>query len=373
MSQIINELATIEVSNEVLQQLDLGGIYKSFSKNYWKLDDLKNFRSDYEKQNRLMRWWHNDKLRDAQLDSAEVQAEFSKTIGQLMMISIMQSKKLAEQQTQLNEQQSKLKTQADGIAEHAGELQKQHQVLAEQSAKLETLVHEYFALKGLTEDGAQKLIDIANEIKSTKEGMLQDFAARAEEVQVLCGDVISKMKSLSAQVDDQARQSAEEIQSEIVALRQEIHKELAANESALRNQQEAAQQIMNQNMTKLAQGQREVETNLLAKHAALESSHFGVSAKLEQQETMHREKVGWIESELGGQITRTTDVANDLSNVKIDLASSIQQQQIFQQVVGSHQNEVSRRLKRLGYIAVGLSVVILGMVGGMTYIFRSIS
>lgn len=92
MSQIINELATIEVSNEVLQQLDVGGIYQSFSKNYRKLDDLKNFRTEYEKKNWLMRWWHNDKLRDAQLDSAEVQAEFSKTIGQLMMISIMQSK-----------------------------------------------------------------------------------------------------------------------------------------------------------------------------------------------------------------------------------------------------------------------------------------
>lgn len=342
MSQIINELATIEVSNEVLQQLDVSGIFKSFSENYGKLDDLKNFRSDYEKKNWLMRGWLNDKLRDAQLDSAEVQAEFSKTIGQLMMISIMQSKKLAEQQTQLNEQQSKLKTQADGIAEHAGELQKQHQVLAEQSAKMETLVHEYFALKGLTEDGAQKLIDIAKEIKSTKEGMLQDFAARAKDVEVLCDDVISQMTSLSAQVNDQIRQSAEQIQSEIVALRQETYKELAANESALRNQQEAAQQTMSQNMAKLERGQREVETNLLAKHAALESSLFGVSAKLEQQEAMHREKFGLIENELGGQVARTTDVANDLSKVK----------------------------KRLGYVVVGLTVVVLGMLVGMTHLLK---
>lgn len=370
MSQIINELATIEVSNEVLQKLDLGGIYNSFRKNYQKLDDLKNFRSDYEKKNRLMRWWHNDKLRDAQLDSAEVQAEFSKTIGQLMMISIMQSKKLAEQQTQLNEQQSKLKTQADGIEEHAGELQKQQQVLAEQSSKLETLVHEYFALKGLTEDGAQKLIDIAKEIKSTKEGMLQDFAARAKEVEMLCGDVMSKMMSLSAQVNDQIRQIAEQIQSEIIALRQETHDELAVNESALRNQQEAAQQAMNQNMAKLEQGQREVESNLLAKHAALESSVFGVSARLEQQETMHREKFGLIENKLGGQVVRATDMANDLSKVKMELASFVQEQQVFQQALGNYQSEVSRRLKRLGYIAAGLSVAVLGVMGGMTYLLN---
>ena len=74
MSEIINQLSSLEVSNEILHQLDVGGIYQSFSKNYRKLDDLKNFRSDYEKKNGLMRWWHNDKLRDAQLDSAEVQA-----------------------------------------------------------------------------------------------------------------------------------------------------------------------------------------------------------------------------------------------------------------------------------------------------------
>lgn len=368
MSQIINELATIEVSNEVLQQLDLGGIYKSFSKNYQKLDDLKNFRSDYEKKNRLMRWWHNDKLRDAQLDSAEVQAEFSKTIGQLMMISIMQSKKLAEQQTQLNEQQNKLRTQADGIAEHAGELQKQHQVLAEQSAKQETLVREYFALKGLTEDGAQKLIDIAKDIKSTKEGMLQDFTARTKDIEVLFGDVMSQMTSLSAQVNDQIHQSAEQVQSEIAALRQETQEELAANGSALRNQLEAAQLAMSQNMAKLEQGQHEVETNLLAKHAALESSLFGVSAKLEKQATMHRERFGLIENELGGQVALTTDVASDLSKAKMELASFIQQQQILQQALGRYQNEISGRLKRLGYVAVGLSIAVLGMLGGMTHL-----
>ena len=144
MSQIINQLATIELSDEVLQGLDIGSIYQNFNKNYRNLDSLKNFKTEYEKKNAVMRWWHNDKLQDAQLNSAEVQAEFSKTIGQLMMLSIMQSKKLSEQQTQLNEQQGKLKSQADGIAEHAGELQNQHQVLAEQSEKLETLVHEYF-------------------------------------------------------------------------------------------------------------------------------------------------------------------------------------------------------------------------------------
>jgi hypothetical protein len=92
MTQIINELATIEVSEEMLQQLDIDRIYQSFSENYRKLDNLKNTRSAHEDRSWIGRWWNSDELRDAQLDSAEVQAEFSKAIGQLMVISIMQSR-----------------------------------------------------------------------------------------------------------------------------------------------------------------------------------------------------------------------------------------------------------------------------------------
>lgn len=370
MSQIINDLATIEVSNEMLQKLNVDGIYRDFRRNYQKLDDLKKFRSDYENKNPLMRWWDNDKLQDAHLDSAEVQAEFSKTIGQLMMISIMQSKKLTEQQVQLNEQQCNLRRQADGIAEHAGELQKQHHVLAEQAVKLETLVHEYFALKGMTEDGAQKLIDIACEVKATKDGMLQAFAVRAKDVEVLCGDLASQMVSLSAQVNDQIRQSAEQAQLGINALQHEMRAVLAASESALRNELDAAQQSVNRNMATLEQVQCEIEASQKAKNAALESSLSCVSSKLEQQEAAYREKLGLIEGELAGQAARTTDADNDLSSVKIELANCIKQQQTLQETSGYFQHEVSGRIKRLGYLAASLSVVVLGMLGGMAHLLR---
>jgi chromosome segregation ATPase len=204
MSQIINELATIDVSNETIQQLDLAGIYRSFSENYKKLDALKGFRSEYEKQNGLMRWWHNDQLRNAQLDSAEVQGEFSKTIGQLMLISIMQSKKLAEQQVVLNEQQHKLEKQANGIAEHAGKLQEQHGKLARQSDELKTLVEDYIALKGLTEDGMNKLVAIAKEVTTTKETLVRQVDARAQALGAQCDGVAAQMRAVGAELKTQA-------------------------------------------------------------------------------------------------------------------------------------------------------------------------
>lgn len=200
MSQIIHELATINVSEDAIRGLDLGGIYQSFSKNYKKLDDLKNFRAEHEQRNVVMRWWHSDKLQDAQLDSAEVQAEFSKTIGQLMMISILQSKKLTEQQQQLNGQQGALRKQADGIASQAAVLQQQHHALAKQSEELERLVKDYFALKGLTEHGAQRLIEIAGEIKSTKQSMLDEFATRSHQLESSCTALASEVSNLRGSV-----------------------------------------------------------------------------------------------------------------------------------------------------------------------------
>jgi hypothetical protein len=243
-------------------------------------------------------------------------------------------------------------------------------VLAKQSEKLETLVHEYFALKGLTEESTQRLIDIAKEVKFTKEGMLQEFAVRTKDVEVLCGDMTYQMTSLSAQVNHQMEQSAEQIQSAVVALQQETRNGLAASEFTLRNQQKTAQQAMSQDMAKLEQGQREAEASRMAKNAALESSFSCVSAKLEQQEATHREKLKLIEGELGGQVARTTDVANDLSQRKAELAICIQQQQTLQGALESFQCEVSGRIKRLGYLAVGLSVVVLGMLGGMAHLLR---
>lgn len=323
MSQIINQLATIELSNEVLQRLDIGSVYQNFNENYRKLDNLKNFKSEYEKKNAVMRWWHNDTLQDAQLDSAEVQAEFSKTIGQLMMLSILQSKKLFEQQTQLNEQQGKLKSQADGIAEHAGELQNQHRVLAEQSEKLETLVHEYFELKGLTEDGAQKLINIAQEVKATKDGMLQEFTIRTKNIEVLCDEVATQMASVSSQATEQFRLSSEQTQSSIQALQKETRHELNA-----------------------------------------------FSTKLAEQDAAYQEKLRLIDGGLNAQTMRVTEIDNALSAQKTELTVCAQQQKTDQVQQLLFEKKITDRLNRLGLIVVFSSVITPIMLFGIARLMK---
>ena len=443
MSQIINELATIEVSNEVLQHLDIAGIYQSFSKNYRKLDDLKNFRTEYEKKNGLMRWWHNDKLQDAQLDSAEVQAEFSKTIGQLMMISIMQSKKLSEQQTQLNDQQGKLKTQADGIAKHADKLQEQHQVLADQSKKLETLVREYFDLKGLTEEGAQKLIEIAHEAKATKSQMLQEFASHTKGVEAVCAEVQSHMESISAQIDARIHLSEEKTQKDISGIQRDTREALASFESSqnvyqktvqnalnqgleqlAKSQREAAvevqshmegisaeidarihlseektqtdisgiqrdtrealasfessqnvyqktvQNALNQGLEQLEKSQREAAAEVQTKQADLESRVSDLSDKHDHHFAAYQEKQGSIDAALEGMSAQAAGLATAIAGMKADLTKSVEQQQTHQDTMAVFQQEIFHSLKRLRYFSVGMSIVVIGLLGSMVYIMK---
>lgn len=259
MFEVINSLAKIEFSRDVLQQLDMEGIYRDFSSIYGQLDNLKNFRADHENKNRFLQWWDNDKLADAQLDSAEVQAKFSKMIGQLMMISIAQSKGLMEQQGQLNNQQSKLESQANGIAAQASQLQIQHHTLDEQSKDLKNLMHDYFEMKGLTEDGAQRLIDIASEVKATKAGLLEEFVARELNLRALCSTVESQTDSLAVQLGSQISQIDKTTQLRSIALEDEMRKTLSTIGSDLRKEQLAEQQVNSQLLEKSRQDRIQIE------------------------------------------------------------------------------------------------------------------
>ncbi|MGH8855063.1 MAG: hypothetical protein ACREWI_12385, partial [Telluria sp.] len=183
MTDLIRDLAHIDVPADLLEQINMDEVLGRFRQKFRRLDDLKKFREKHEQRNFLSRWWNNNELDDAQLDAQQLQAEFSKTLGQLMVISMLQSQRLEQQQLAMSRQQAEIKRQADSIEQHTGELAIQHDKLREQGEGLEKLVKEYFALRGLTQDGARKLIDIANEVRATKDNLLESFARQTQTAQ----------------------------------------------------------------------------------------------------------------------------------------------------------------------------------------------
>lgn len=370
MSQIINQLATIQVSDDVLKHLDINNLYESFHDKYRKLDDLKKFRSDYEQKGAVMRWWHNDKLRDAQLDSAEVQAEFSKTLGQLMMLGIMQSRRLTEQQGQLNEQQKKLQSQANGIAEQADVLQRQHVKLAQQSHQLENLVHDYFALKGLTEEGAQKLIAIANEVRTTKESMLFEVDQYSQDMQVRCADALDRLQAFSAEADARIQQAQDKNQQAVNAAQQQMHEALGAQEANLKQLFDSTLRPVNQSLDAMAQSQRDAQALHQSRHAALQGEFAALAVSSQQQLSEQHAQVRAMEQQARTLEAQAGSLASELSSTRSEVHGCQQHQQAQQQLTAALQRDLNQSLARVRYLAAGLSVSMLGLVGVIGYLVK---
>lgn len=203
LNQVVHSMSQISIPQDILNKVDMKNLLKGFSDDYKKLDDLKAARSRHEDRNFIGRWWNNNELEDAQLDAAELQASFSKKLGQLMVISVAQSQQLHQQQNGLSEQQNTIKRQTDQLAKNDEHLKEQQLSLEEQNKKLEKLVNEYFELKGLTQDGALKLVKIANEVKVTKDSLLMNFDDRMKEIECTRKEILEAQAKL---VDRQTQQ-----------------------------------------------------------------------------------------------------------------------------------------------------------------------
>lgn len=207
MTEIIQRMSQVQVPDDLLRQVNMDGLIDDFRKNFKRLDDFKKTRSRHEDRSFLSKMLNSDELKNAQLDAVETQAEFSKAIGQLTVLSIVQSQRLQSQQEQLSSQQDMIKDQTQRIELHTLELHEQQELLAKQNADLEKLVNNYFELRGLTQEGAKKLIAIAIEVQGTRDDLLRSVEESLEGVSSqldnTLGVVDAKTSKLEAYVNHQ--------------------------------------------------------------------------------------------------------------------------------------------------------------------------
>ncbi|HBV39988.1 MAG TPA: hypothetical protein DEF05_09975 [Erwinia sp.] len=211
---VIKDLAQVRVSEAMLRQVDVPGLLKSFKEDYDKLDNLKKDREKHEARHAVSRWWNSEELETAQLNAAELHASFAKKLGQLMMISIAQAQMLNEQQQQLQNQQTRIKRQTSEIAEANDVIKGQQETLAEQQHSLEELIKDYFELKGLTAEGAKQLILIAQEVKQTKEQLLEAFDSKLLETRRLHQQTELSLQQHTIAWQGQRQQIQDEIQAQ---------------------------------------------------------------------------------------------------------------------------------------------------------------
>lgn len=199
MSKVIAQLASTVPSEDLLAQIDIGEVYEKFHATFKRLDEFKRVRDEHERRSVLGRLFNRGELKNAQLDAQEVQAEFSKTLAQLMVISSLQAQQITEQQGQLSEQQTQLKDKAEQLARQNARLEQHQAVIKHQAASLRTYVDNLLKVQGLTEEHGAMLIKIAEEVLQTKDNLLAEFDRRMQQVQAVLDDQAHQARDLFEQ------------------------------------------------------------------------------------------------------------------------------------------------------------------------------
>ncbi|AYQ86779.1 hypothetical protein [Burkholderia gladioli] len=184
MTDLIHDFAKIEVPHDLLDQINIKEVLSEFRARFNRLGDLKRARNAHEERNWFARKWYQDEMDGAQLDAQELQADFAKSLAQLMVISLLQSQRLEQQQRQIGLQQDQIAEQTREIEQQTKEISGQQHVLEKQANDLRDLVEKYFELRGLTYEGAKKLIAIAEEVKSTRDDLLSSVATCIDAMRV---------------------------------------------------------------------------------------------------------------------------------------------------------------------------------------------
>lgn len=262
MEVIIKGMASIAIPDEILKGHDYKELIQNFRRDYNELDNLKAARQAYESRSvRTRLWdgvklWEKDKLEAAKLDAAELQASFSKNVGKLLIISHAQSFMLDQQQRSLQEQQHEIEKQTKRIADANDVIKQQQNDLGEQQGQLKKLIDDYFELKGLTADGAKKLIQVAEEIKGTKNTLIVTFEDQHREfleLQQHVDDYTQQQLTQAQELDAHREQIATAIatQSErfdvsIAAHRREMDERQRRQEEQFHAEQESLKQQLEQ-------------------------------------------------------------------------------------------------------------------------------
>lgn len=322
MTELIHRMSQVQVPDDLLRQVNMDGLIDDFRKNFKRLDDFKKTRSRHEDRNFLSKWWNSDELENAQLDAVETQAAFSKAIGQLMVLSIVQSQRLQSQQEQLSSQQDVIKDQTQRIERHTLELHEQQELLAKQNADLEKLVNDYFELRGLTQEGAKKLIAIANEVQGTRDAILRSVEESLVGVSSQLDDALSVANAKASRIEANANHQTDVLTAQYGEVSASLQKNNVKWETTI---EELQQLVANANGLI-----DEFGGDLASQRATL--SEFG--AELARQE----EKLD----------ARSSDASAKIESVAKDFSA--------------YRNQAEARLKKLYF---GLGLLTLGLVGSV--------
>lgn len=315
MSRFIAQLASTAPGEDLLARIDIAEVYQKFHSIFMRLDDFKRARNEHEQRSFLGRLFHRGDLKEAQLDAQEVQAEFSKTLAQLMVISALQAQQLTSQQGQLASQQKILDVKAGELARQNMRLEQHQADIKQQAASLRLYVTDLLKVQGLTDEHGEMLISIAKEVMETRDRLLADFDDRMlqvqdglDEQQQLLREVLEEQACILEQRFTQSQQTADSnleqglaaVAQSLLAALDEQRRDVFGQTGRLDTELALQTQLREENHRELERQLADVRALLAEQNRALLTER----SERQQERAERQAEVQVLRNELSGSETR---------------------------------------------------------------------
>ena len=348
MDLVVKEMSKITIPKDVLKKIDMRSLIEGFKSDYDQLGNLKNTRTKHEERNWLSQICNSGELEEAQLDAAELQASFSKKLGQLMVISIEQSKLLTHQQYNLQLQQNKIKQQATELASANVQLDQQQHKQMDQQRELKKLINDYFELKGLTAKDAEKLILIANEVKEMKSTIFAKLEHEFSAISQIKDSLFDRFEQEVQVFNRKLEQFEVELQSQLKKISIEFSEKFTETQQIFDESFKNINTVMAQNYESLSQASEITNSNL----AQLEIDSQTKYQKLNKELITQQTALGQANSTLTGleSVTKSQhqDLKSNLLDYQSDITNKIEQLDLqYKQKFTEQQSLISSEQKQL--------------------------
>ncbi|RQM68635.1 hypothetical protein EHZ82_12740 [Aeromonas hydrophila] len=232
----------------------------------------------------------------------------------------------------MSEQQHTIKKQTEQLAENDEYLKIQQLSLETQNKKLEELVNDYFELKGLTQDGALKLIKIANEVKETKDSLMMSFGNRMQEIDGIRQNILTEQSALVSRQAQHLNTFKNEAEHRLDAHQQQIDQRIKQALQQICQTDEQLQQTLKTTEQRIAETLSQALEQQKQQQAGYDQ--LWQADKTQVLNSLEEHQQGWMQ-EVQGQNSRLEALQTDNHQLRLHLGK--QAQQHVQQVEALHQ------------------------------------
>jgi chromosome segregation ATPase len=233
MSEIISQIAQINVPQDVLQNADFDGIVNDFRRHFRRLDDFQRLHGPVGTHDSLQPLWQAIASGDRPDTSDLEVSALAKTLGQLIVLSVVQSQQLQHQQDALGSQQTATRTLQQKVKQAHTLLAEHQQAQGVHSGEMQQVMHQLLDVRNELVATTQRVTEATQDTRKTREELqaqlqqaLTEATARVdtacEWVQTIAAAQTVKVDTLrnAVRADTDARDQAEKLLADDLSLMQ---------------------------------------------------------------------------------------------------------------------------------------------------------